>query len=85
MQKLRETPSSIEEKSPRSTRSNSVSFMNTTQDESSNEEGPCKSSDSLCLSPAKLFADSDEESNQTGDESEDLNVSLSSLGLDFVV
>lgn len=72
------------EKSPR-VLSNSGSFLNTTQDESSNDESPCKFTGSrLCSSPAKVLEGSDEEIDQAGAESDDLDVSLSSLGLDFV-
>ena len=45
------------------------SFMNTTQDESAYMESPCKFSASR---------------NEESEEIEDLDVSLSSLGLDFV-
>lgn len=70
------------EKSPRIVSSNSGSFLNTTQDESAGEESPSKFVGGIYLSPMKKLEDSDEE--QHDQENEDLDVSLSSLGLDFV-
>lgn len=69
------------EKSPRIVLSNNGSFLNTTQDESANGESPCKFSRCDSMSPTKILEGSDEEKEAEG---EDLDVSLSSLGLDFV-
>lgn len=70
-------------KSPRdNSLSRSGSSLNTTHDESTNEESsPCKHEMSIRLSQQKTLDSSDEE---IGHESDDLDVSLSSIGLDFV-
>ena len=69
------------EKSPRIGLSRSGSSLNTTQDESANGESPCLFKRSFSLSLKMTPECSDEEIDQ---ESEDLDVSLSSIGLDFV-
>lgn len=69
------------EKSPRIAFSRSGSSLNTTHDESANEESPRKLERSIRLSQSRTLECSDEE---IGQEDEDLNVSLSSIGLDFV-
>lgn len=61
--------------------SRSGSSLNTTHDESTNEESLCKLERSIRLSQQKTLDSSDEE---IGQESENLDVSLSSIGLDFV-
>lgn len=72
------------EKSPKLVKSSSGSFLNTTVDESaSNEESPRDVFISATMSPAKMLEGSDsEEMDQDGEDP--LDVSLSSLGLDFV-
>jgi len=71
------------EKSPRMVMSNSASFLNTTVDESaSNDDSPFKIGRSASISPTKMLEGSDNE--ECDQEAEDLDVSLSSLGLDFV-
>ena len=69
------------EKSPRIGLSRSGSSLNTTQDESANGESPCQGKKSFTLSAMKTLECSEEEIDQ---EDEDLDVSLSSIGLDFV-
>ena len=69
------------EKSPRIGLSRSGSSLNTTWDESANGESPCRTKGSFTLSATKTLESSDEEIDQ---EEEDLDVSLSSIGLDFV-
>ena len=69
------------EKSPRIGLSRSGSSLNTTWDESANGESPCHTKGSFTLSATKTLESSDEEIDQ---EEGDLDVSLSSIGLDFV-
>ena len=69
------------EKSPRIGLSRSGSSLNTTQDESANGESPCHFKRSFTLSATKTLECSEEEIDQ---EDEDIDVSLSSIGLDFV-
>ena len=69
------------EKSPKLAFSRSGSSLNTTHDESANEESPCKLERSIRLSYSRTLDSSDEE---IGQEDGELDVSLSSIGLDFV-
>ena len=73
------------EKSPRIGLSRSGSSLNTTQDESANCESPCQFKRSFTLSATKaLECCSSEEEEEIIDDQEDLDVSLASIGLDFV-
>lgn len=69
------------EKSLKFAFSRSGSSLNTTQDESANEESPCKLERSIRLSQSRTLESSDDE---IGQEDGELDVSLSSIGLDFV-
>ena len=72
------------EKSPRIGLSRSGSSLNTTQDESANGESPCKFKRSFTLSATKALECCSSEEEEIIDEQEDLDVSLASIGLDFV-